>query len=89
MLPQSTKLTRLWLALRAPFMVKGVAQELDVPVCQLEGWEGDDILGTLPAAVRRGLHARCCSSRATAICISSHENVKIVSTRKGVSTSQL
>ena len=32
-------------------MVKELLAALDVPVCELEGWEGDDILGTL---ARRG-----------------------------------
>ena len=32
-------------------MVKDLLRTLDVPVCELEGWEGDDILGTL---ARRG-----------------------------------
>ena len=32
-------------------MVKDLLRSLDVPVCECEGWEGDDILGTL---ARRG-----------------------------------
>ena len=32
-------------------MVKDLLRTMDVPVCELEGWEGDDILGTL---ARRG-----------------------------------
>ena len=73
-------------ALREQFpMVKDLLRSLDVPVCELEGWEGDDILGTL---ARRGEEAgyemylftgdRDMYQLAT-------ENVKIVSTKKGVS----
>ena len=66
-------------------MVKELLAALDAPVCELEGWEGDDILGTL---ARRGEAAgyemllftgdRDMYQLAT-------ENVKIVSTKKGVS----
>ncbi|TLM78809.1 MAG: DNA polymerase I, partial [Actinobacteria bacterium] len=42
-------------ALRAQFpMVKELLGALDVPVVELEGWEGDDILGTL---AKRGAEA--------------------------------
>ena len=66
-------------------MVKELLHALDVPVCELEGWEGDDILGTL---ARRGEEAgyemllftgdRDMYQLAT-------DNVKIISTKKGVS----
>ena len=66
-------------------MVKDLLRSLDVPVVELEGWEGDDILGTL---ARRGEAAgyemylftgdRDMYQLAT-------DNVKIVSTKKGVS----
>jgi DNA polymerase-1 len=73
-------------ALREQFpMVKELLGALDVPVAELEGWEGDDILGTL---ARRGEAAgyemylftgdRDMYQLAT-------DNVKIVSTKKGVS----
>ena len=65
--------------------VKQLMRALDVPVVELEGWEGDDILGTL---ARRGEEAgyemllitgdRDMYQLAT-------DHVKIVSTRKGVS----
>ncbi len=72
-------------ALREQFpMVKELLSALDVPVAELEGWEGDDILGTL---ARRGEAAgyemylftgdRDMYQLAT-------DNVKIVSTKKGV-----
>lgn len=70
-------------------MVKDLLRVLDVPVCELEGWEGDDILGTL---ARRGEVAgydmllftgdRDMYQLAT-------EHVKIVSTKKGVSEVQI
>lgn len=70
-------------------MVKDLLRALDVPVCELEGWEGDDILGTL---ARRGEAAgyemllftgdRDMYQLAT-------EHVKIVSTKKGVSEVQI
>ena len=70
-------------------MVKDLLRSLDVPVVELQGWEGDDILGTL---ARRGEEAgyemllftgdRDMYQLAT-------ENVKIVATKKGVSDVQI
>lgn len=70
-------------------MVKELLHALDVPVCECEGWEGDDILGTL---ARRGEEAgyemllftgdRDMYQLAT-------EHVKIVSTKKGISEVQI
>ena len=70
-------------------MVKELLGALDVPVAELEGWEGDDILGTL---ARRGEAAgydmylftgdRDMYQLAT-------DHVKIVSTKKGVSDVQI
>ena len=57
--------------LRSQFpMIKELLASLSIPVVELEGWEGDDILGTL---ARRGeaKGATCTSSPVTAICISS------------------
>ncbi|MBP3883461.1 MAG: DNA polymerase I, partial [Olsenella sp.] len=73
-------------ALREQFpMVRELLHALDVPVVELEGWEGDDILGTL---ARRGEDAgyemllftgdRDMYQLAT-------NNVKVVATKKGVS----
>lgn len=73
-------------ALREQFpMVKELLTALDVPVAELEGWEGDDILGTL---ARRGEAAgyemylftgdRDLYQLAT-------DHVKVVSTKKGMS----
>ena len=73
-------------ALREQFpMVKELLGALDVPVCELEGWEGDDILGTL---ARRGEAAGYDMYLFTGdrdMYQLSTEHVRIVSTKKGVS----
>ncbi|WP_419040787.1 5'-3' exonuclease, partial [Parolsenella catena] len=66
-------------------MVKDLLRTMDVPVCELEGWEGDDILGTL---ARRGEAAGydmllVTGDRDMYQLVTEHVNV--VSTRKGVS----
>ncbi len=66
-------------------MVKELLRSMDVPVCELEGWEGDDILGTL---ARRGEEAGydmylVTGDRDMYQLVTEH--VKVVSTRKGVS----
>ena len=66
-------------------MVKDLLRSMDVPVCELEGWEGDDILGTL---ARRGEAAGydmylVTGDRDMYQLVTEHVNV--VSTRKGVS----
>ncbi len=66
-------------------MVKDLLRAMDVPVCELEGWEGDDILGTL---ARRGEAAGydmylVTGDRDMYQLVTEHINV--VSTRKGVS----
>ena len=66
-------------------MVKELLRAMDVPVCELEGWEGDDILGTL---ARRGEAAGydmylVTGDRDMYQLVTDHVNV--VSTRKGVS----
>ncbi|HJA28685.1 MAG TPA: DNA polymerase I [Candidatus Olsenella pullicola] len=72
-------------ALREQFpMVKELLHALDVPVAELEGWEGDDILGTL---ARRGEAAGFdmylfTGDRDMYQLTTGH--VKIVSTKKGV-----
>ncbi len=66
-------------------MVKELLRTLDVPVAELEGWEGDDILGTL---ARRGEAAGYDMLLFTGdrdMYQLSTEHVKIVSTQKGVS----
>lgn len=40
-------------------MIKELLGALNVPILQSEGWEGDDILGTMARWVRRQA-ATCC-----------------------------
>lgn len=72
-------------ALREQFpMVKELLHALDVPVAELEGWEGDDILGTL---ARRGEAAGFDMYLFTGdrdMYQLTTDHVKIVSTKKGV-----
>ena len=76
--------------LRVQFpMVKDLLRSLDVPVVELEGWEGDDILGTL---ARRGEDAGYDMYLFTGdrdMYQLSTEHVRIVSTKKGVSDVQI
>ena len=70
-------------------MVKDLLRALDVPVVELEGWEGDDILGTL---ARRGEEAGYDMYLFTGdrdMYQLSTEHVRIVSTKKGVSDVQI
>ena len=65
-------------------MVKELLRALDVPVAELEGWEGDDILGTL---ARRGEQAGYDMLLFTGdrdMYQLTTDHVKIVSTKKGV-----
>ncbi|MDO4437129.1 MAG: DNA polymerase I [Coriobacteriaceae bacterium] len=72
--------------LRSQFpMIKELLASLSVPVVELEGWEGDDILGTL---ARRGEAAGCdmylvTGDRDMYQLVTDH--VHVVSTRKGLS----
>ena len=72
-------------ALREQFpMVKELLSALDVPVAELEGWEGDDILGTL---ARRGEAAGYDMYLFTGdrdMYQLTTDHVKVVSTKKGV-----
>ena len=73
-------------ALHAQFpIVKELLKTLDVPVCQLEGWEGDDILGTLARRGEAEGYQMLLFTGDRDMYQLSTENVKIVSTRKGVS----
>ena len=73
-------------SLRAQFpMIKELLASLSIPVVELEGWEGDDILGTL---ARRGEAAGCdmylvTGDRDMYQLVTDH--VHVVSTRKGLS----
>lgn len=66
-------------------LVKDLLRAMDVPVCELAGWEGDDILGTL---ARRGEAAGYDMYLVTGdrdMYQLSTEHVKIVSTKHGTS----
>ena len=70
-------------------MVKELLGALDVPVAELEGWEGDDILGTL---ARRGEAAGFDMYLFTGdrdMYQLTTEHVKVVSTKKGVTDVQI
>lgn len=66
-------------------MVKELLGVLDVPVCELEGWEGDDILGTLALRGERAGYDILLFTGDRDIYQLSTEHVRVVSTKKGVS----
>ncbi len=66
-------------------IVKTLLGVLDIPVCELEGWEGDDILGTLARRGEEAGYEMLLFTGDRDMYQLSTENVKIVSTRKGVS----
>ena len=66
-------------------MVKELLGALDVPVCELEGWEGDDILGTLAHRGEAAGYEMLLFTGDRDMYQLATENVKIVSTKKGVS----
>lgn len=66
-------------------MIKELLAALNVPILQSEGWEGDDILGTM---ARLGEQAGCDMLLVTGdrdMCQLVTEHVNVVSTRKGLS----
>lgn len=70
-------------------MVKDLLRSMDVPVVELEGWEGDDILGTL---ARQGESAGYLMYLITGdrdMYQLSTENVHVVGTKKGLSDVQI
>ncbi len=66
-------------------MVKELLGTLDVPVCELEGWEGDDILGTLARRGEAEGYEMLLFTGDRDMYQLATEHVKIVSTKKGVS----
>ncbi|WP_322151677.1 DNA polymerase I [Paratractidigestivibacter sp.] len=66
-------------------MVKELLGILDVPVCELEGWEGDDILGTLARRGEDSGYEMLLFTGDRDMYQLATDNVKIVSTKKGVS----
>lgn len=71
--------------LRAQFpMVKELLGAMNVPIVELDGWEGDDILGTLAVRGRRnGLRVLLVTGDRDAFQLV-NEDVTVVTTRKGI-----
>ena len=71
--------------LKAQFpMAKRLLEALGVPILEVEGWEGDDILGTIARmAEESGTRALLVTGDRDALQLVS-ENVHVVSTRKGI-----
>lgn len=66
-------------------MVKELLAAIDVPICELEGWEGDDILGTLARrGEAEGFEMLLVTGDRDMYQLST-ELVKIVSTKRGTS----
>jgi DNA polymerase-1 len=66
-------------------MIKRLLGSMEIPVVELEGWEGDDILGTLAArGEREGIHVLLVTGDKDALQLAS-EKVSIVNTRSGMS----
>ncbi len=70
-------------------MVKDLLRSLDVPVIELEGWEGDDILGTLARRGEEEGYDMYLFTGDRDMYQLSTEHVRIVSTKKGVSDVQI
>lgn len=66
-------------------MVKALLEALRVPVVECEGWEGDDILGTLATAGEKAGHSMLLVTGDRDMYQLSTERVRVVSTRKGMS----
>ncbi len=65
-------------------MVKELLAALDVPIVEVDGWEGDDILGTLAArGERAGLDVFLVTGDRDAFQLVS-DHVRVVTTRKGM-----
>ncbi len=70
-------------------MIKELLQKIEVPILEAEGWEGDDILGTL---ARAGEAAGCDMLLITGdrdMYQLTTEHVKVVGTKKGLSDVQI
>jgi DNA polymerase I len=72
--------------LRVQFpMLREVLAALDVPMVDADGWEGDDILGTLAERAKAcGLHALLVTGDRDALQLVEDGAVSVVSTRKGI-----
>lgn len=73
-------------ALKAQFApTKDILRALDVPIVEVDGWEGDDILGTLAArGAAAGLRVLLVTGDKDAFQLVD-EHVSVVSTKKGIS----
>lgn len=71
--------------LRVQFpMVKEVITALGVPIVEVDGWEGDDILGTLAVrGAEAGMHVLLVTGDKDALQLVS-DDVQVVSTKKGI-----
>ena len=71
--------------LRVQFpMVQEVLRALDVPIVQAEGWEGDDVLGTLSERAKEcGMRALLITGDRDALQLVD-EDVSVVTTKKGI-----
>lgn len=66
-------------------MIKQLLTTMDIPVCELEGWEGDDLLGTIAKkGEREGWDMLLVTGDRDMYQLST-EHIHIVSTRKGIS----
>ena len=66
-------------------MVKRVLEAMDVPAVECEGWEGDDLLGTLSEKAVEAGHAVLLVTGDKDAMQLVDENVSVVTSRKGVS----
>ncbi|MGN0287842.1 MAG: DNA polymerase I [Atopobiaceae bacterium] len=66
-------------------MVKDLLRALDVPVVECQGWEGDDILGTLARQGEKAGYEMLLFTGDRDMYQLATDHVKIVSTKKGVS----
>lgn len=65
-------------------MVKALLGAMDVPILEVEGWEGDDVLGAIASKAEQiGVRALLVTGDRDAMQLVS-DNVKLVSTRKGI-----
>ncbi len=71
--------------LKAQFpMIKGLLGALSIPIVEVEGWEGDDILGTLAArGSAAGMRVLLVTGDKDALQLVD-ETVRVVSTKKGI-----
>lgn len=65
-------------------MIKALLGAMDVPILEVEGWEGDDVLGAIASKAEQiGVRALLVTGDRDAMQLVS-DNVKLVSTRKGI-----